>query len=135
LAKPEAYGMCAAFSASCLFLREGMAEMRANGVDPEIYAKYGQQLVTDFTCAFGNDLEWSPEIDLLSLAGKTMEKGSAPQIYAACGEDDFFRGDNARFAGEMRGLGFDYTYEEWEGGHSFFFFDQALKRAVEYFGW
>lgn len=135
LSRPEAYGMCAAFSSSCLFLREGMEEMRAKGMGPDILAKYGPQLPTDFACAFGRDLEWSPEIDLLALAGKAKEKGTMPKLYAACGDSDFFRPDNAKFAGEMRQLGFNLAYEEWEGGHSFFFFDQALKKAVEYFGW
>ncbi len=37
-----------------------------------------------------------------------------------------------RFRDAMRNTGFDFTYEELPGEHDWFFFDQALRRALEW---
>lgn len=66
--RPEQYGMCAAFSSGCLQLREGLRELRENGMRQEFIDAFGMQLVQDFQSIFGGDYEWKPEYDLLALA-------------------------------------------------------------------
>jgi len=31
----------------------------------------------------------------------------------------------------MKNTVFDYTYEEWPGGHDWYFFNEGLKKALE----
>lgn len=134
LSKPEQYGMCGAFSSACLFLKEGLDNQREHGEEPEFIATYGKQLINDFTFAFGPDLKWTPEDEILELVKYINNLKVKPIIYTACGTKDYMRSDNARLNEEMQKLNFDFTYEEWEGMHDFTFFDEALKKAMDKFG-
>lgn len=134
LSKPEQYGMCGAFSAACLFLREGLDEQRENGTTKEFIQRYGAQLVLDFFSIFGEDLEWKPEYEILELAKRLENQSVKPSIYMTCGSGDAFASSHQRFQREMRPFGFDFQYEEREGFHEFFFFDQSLRRAIKHFG-
>lgn len=46
--------------------------------------------------------------------------------------DQYFLAGNRRFASEMKDLGFDFGYEEWEGGHNRSFFGTALEKALRW---
>lgn len=133
LSKPEQYGVCGAFSSACLFLKEGLENQRENGIKREFIDKYGEKLIEDAVCAFGVDLEWSAENELLELAKKISGKDRKPIIYAACGTEDCFQDENIRFYKEMQKLNFDYTYEAWKGIHDFAFFNEALKKTIDKF--
>jgi len=50
----------------------------------------------------------------------------------ACGYKDYLREFNVRFAKEMKNRDFDFTFEEWEGQHDWYFFNQALEKALKY---
>ena len=50
---------------------------------------------------------------------------------ATCGTEDDLRKDNLAFKDEMQKTAFDFTYEEWKGGHDWYFFDEALKKTIE----
>jgi len=133
LSKPKQYGMCGTFSSACLFLKEGLDNQRENGTEPEFISTYGEKLIEDFVFAFGADLEWKPEDEILELAKGISNNQIKPIIYAACGTEDYLQGDNARFNEEMKNLNFDFTYEEWKGMHDFTFFNEALKKAIDKF--
>ena len=96
--------------------------------------QYGEQLYLDFLSIFGEELEWKPEYEVLELAKRLQKKESKPAIYMTCGSSDPFQPSHAQFRKEMEPLGFDFQYEEWPGGHDFFFFDHSLKRAIHRFG-
>ena len=129
LSKPEQYGACCAFSSACLFLKEGLDAQRK---DPEgMKAIYGEQLINDFYAAFGENLEWSPDNEILELARKVSDQPVKPKVYLTCGISDYFRQDNQRFSNEMKDLNLDFEYEEWEGEHNWHFFDEAIKRALK----
>lgn len=133
LSRPGQYGCCCAFSSPCLFLNDYLgARNRAGGAE-EVEAELGTQLAKDFRAAFGDPFELSPGNDLLGLARGLGGRAPKPSIYAACGKSDPFRAENGRFAGELKSLDFDISYEEWEGGHDFAFFDAALRKAIEFF--
>lgn len=131
LSKPGQYGYCCAFSSACLFLKEGMDYQRKYGESPEFVKQFGEQLIRDFFGAFGNDLEWSPEIEILELAKKTNSHPQKPKVFAAVGFNDHFYKDNIRFMNEMKMLNYDFIFNEWDGGHDWYFFDKALKKCLE----
>jgi S-formylglutathione hydrolase FrmB len=131
LSKPEQYGYCCAFSSACLFLREGLEYQRANEETEEFKAAYSEQLIKDFHAIFGQGLEWSPSDEILELAKKANMQSIKPKIYSACGTDDFLHKDNIRFNSEMKKLGYDFTYEEWTGNHDWYFFNEALGKALK----
>lgn len=129
LSRPEQYGICCAFSSACLFLKESLDN---NKKDVEAAKKlYGEQLIVDFTAIFGDDLEWKPDAEILELAKRANTMPIKPVIYAACGTEDYLHEDNERFCEEMKKLDFDFTYEEWSGIHDWYFFDEALKKALK----
>lgn len=133
LSKPEQYGMCAAFASACLFLKEGLQNQRENGDTPEFLAAYGRQLPNDFVSIFGQNLAWKPENEILELAKRAKGRGEPPKLYLTCGTRDAFYADHERFTAELGKLGCDFSYEEWEGGHDFYFFDESLRRAIAHF--
>jgi S-formylglutathione hydrolase FrmB len=132
LSKPEQYGFCGAISAACLFIREHLDGLREN---TDYWLKTGgpeaQALLTDFKAAFGEDLKYSDSIDILKLAEKAAAQAIRPKIYAACGTEDSLRKENLRFKDQIEKLNLDYAYEEWAGAHDWYFFNDALKKALE----
>jgi putative tributyrin esterase len=132
LTKPEQYGYCAALASACLFLKEGLDYQRTAGGTEELKAAYGAQLINDFQSIFGEQLDWNCRDEILELAKKINGQPLKPKIFAACGTEDFFHGDNSRFRKEMEQLDIDFTYEEWPGGHDWVFFNEALRKALQW---
>lgn len=133
LARPEQYSYCAAFSAACLYLKEYLDEYRPRERREEVREAFGDQMVMDFLSIHGEDLEWNPENEIMYLVDRAEKQPEKPKIYLACGDRDFLRESNVKFAGEMKNRKFNFTYEEWEGMHDWYFFNQALKKALEYY--
>lgn len=132
LARPGAYGYCAAFAPAGLFLAEQTAAL-ANPKGLEyVRQTYGEQLIRDFHAIFGEDLQPGREERIMDLARNAAD-GDKPRLYVACGTGDDLLAENRRFRDETRELGYDVLYEEWEGGHDWQFFDQALKHALYHF--
>lgn len=128
---PDRFGFCAVFSAACLYLKELFDEHRAHRHEPEFQEKYGAQLPVDFAAAFGEELQWKPELELLHLA-RLVSPSQRPPVYSACGDEDPFLKLNRRFAGDMGRLDWDFTYEEPPGRHDWYFFNGALHRALQF---
>ncbi|MDR1250099.1 MAG: esterase family protein [Treponema sp.] len=132
LAKPERYGFCGAISPACLFINEHLDGLRKN---TDYWLKTGgpeaQAILTDFKAAFGDDLIYDDNDEILKLAEKAAARAVRPKIYAACGTEDNLQKENLRFKQQIEKLNLDYTYEEWEGAHAWQFFNDALKRALE----
>lgn len=125
LSRPGTFGWCCAFSSACLFLQNDLEKNRTR-----FREQYGEQLFRDFRAILGEDLSWQPDMEILELARNAAKLPKKPSFYAACGADDPFREDNARFGREMKELGYDLVYEERPGGHNWAFFDEALRRAL-----
>ena len=133
LTKPEQYGLCAAFSSGCLFIKNDLAFMRENGMDAAARI-WGTQLANDIPSIFGDDLVWKPEYELTELATEAKQKGVLPEIYMTCGTEDKFYPDHVRFTGILDEIGIDCTFEQWHAKHDFLCFDKALKRTVFKYG-
>ena len=80
LSRPEQYGICCAFSSAFLFLKEYLDRQRENGTAKEFKATYGEQLIIDFNAAFGDDLKWSPQDEILELAKMANKQSVKPRI-------------------------------------------------------
>lgn len=75
---------------------------------------------------FGEDAsKW----DLSKLLRAASPK---PSIYQACGLQDGLLVQNRGLAGELQRAGYDHTYEEGEGHHDWVFWDEYLKRALDW---
>ncbi|TDX44504.1 alpha/beta hydrolase [Orenia marismortui] len=131
LSKPEQYGYCCAFSSPCLYLKEALEMQRMYGHTEEFKQTYGEQMINDFHAIFGSELKWDSRYEIMELAKKINHKKTKPIIYATCGTKDYLREDNIRFREEMKMLDFDFIFEEWEGNHDWYFFNESIKRALK----
>lgn len=132
LTYPERYGMCCTFSSGCLFLKDFLGSLNQYGDTQEFTETWGKQFITDFKAAFGENFEWKPEIELLELAKQIKEMDAAPKFYLTCGKEDGMIDLNRQFSDEMKKLDFDVTYEEWNGNHDWYFFNESLKKALSF---
>lgn len=88
----------------------------------------------DMRLIFGNkDSVFGSESDLFALAEK-LAAGSQPipQLYQCCGTEDFLYADNIRFRDRCRELGLPLTYEEEPGDHEWGYWDEKIKRVLQW---
>ena len=131
LSKPEQYSFCGAISPACLYFKTILDKLRA---DSAAYIKTGaeaREIVTDLYTIYGEDLIYNPEYDVLELAKNFPADTPRPKIYATCGTEDDLLNENHKFRDEMKNTSFDYTYEEWSGGHDWYFFNEGLKKTLK----
>ena len=133
LTKPEQYGLCGAFSSGCLFLKENMAFIQTQGLEAAAQV-FGRQLMNDIPSAFGEHLEWQPEYEISELAKSAKERGLLPQLYLTCGTEDHFYPDHLRFCRQLDDMGIAYDFEAWQAKHDLYYFNDALKKAIDRFG-
>ncbi|PKP16961.1 MAG: acetylesterase [Bacteroidetes bacterium HGW-Bacteroidetes-22] len=129
LSRTDLYGMCCSFSAPCLFLKEDL--QRSEGV-LNFKELYGESLLRDFQAVFGENIPWSPKDDVVELAGRKKGNAEKLKVYLACGTDDYLYHDNLRYSYILKDLQFDINFEEWKGNHNWYFFDEALKRSLDF---
>ncbi|GHV93884.1 tributyrin esterase [Spirochaetia bacterium] len=131
LSKPEQFGFCGAISPACLYLKPILDGLRK---DPGPWLKTGpeaQEILRDLIAIYGDGLEYQPDHDIGELVKNFPAAAPKPKIFATCGTEDDLRKDNLSFKDEMKNTGFDFTYEEWAGGHDWYFFNEALKKTLE----
>ena len=132
LTRPDQFGFCGAIAPACLYFKPILDGLRN---DPGPYLKTGQEakeILSDLHSAYGDGLEYRKDYDITELV-KVFPAGTPrPSIYVSCGTEDDLRKDNLNFRDEMKNLDFDYTYEEWSGGHEWYFFSDALKKTMDF---
>jgi len=80
---------------------------------------------------FGEASTKDTENDLLYLIQTHQKnKQELPNIYLACGTEDFLYKDNLEFKKEMDYLKVPYTYEESKGDHNWAFWDEYLQKVL-----
>ena len=132
LSRPEQYGFIGAISPACLYFRPILESLRK---DTQAYRKTGpeaEETLADLYAAYGEGLEYRKDCDIAELVRDFPLSGPKPKIYACCGTEDKLREENLRFKDEIMPLDFDFTYEEWKGGHEWVFFNEALERTLDY---
>ncbi|MGD0879059.1 MAG: alpha/beta hydrolase family protein [Anaerolineales bacterium] len=68
--------------------------------------------------------------DLFALARKVSQSQLKPRLFQYCGTEDFLYQDNLRLRDFIRPLGFDYTYEETPGDHSWVYWDNMIRKVL-----
>ncbi|WMJ22074.1 alpha/beta hydrolase family protein [Paludicola sp. MB14-C6] len=118
--RPEQYAACAAFSAVCDINNTIKERMPAANLN-ELYAILGQELRID------------NKDDLFYLSTKCNEACEKPRIFMTCGTSDMLYPQNKKLQAHLESLDFDYTFKEWEGNHTWDFWDTSVKMALEFF--
>ena len=70
--------------------------------------------------------------DLLALAQKVAASSCRPALYACCGTEDFLYRENQTAIAHLRSLGLELTYEEGPGAHTWEFWDEYIRRVLEW---
>lgn len=119
LSKPEQYAGCGAFSSAC--------DLQAilDGISPTQAAE--AQGIS------GTELTLAKENDLFALAEECDKSPLKPRIYMTCGTEDGLLPMNLKFRDFMANLDFDCTYQEWQGNHNWYFWNESLRRALAHF--
>ncbi|MFT4007806.1 MAG: alpha/beta hydrolase-fold protein [Lacrimispora sp.] len=70
--------------------------------------------------------------DLLTLYDKCRAAGNVPQLYSACGTEDFVYEMNRQMKARLEEKGASIVYEEGEGGYTWDFWDQYIQKALKW---
>ena len=87
---------------------------------------FGEALFGDLEAAARSDK--NPRVLVERLAGQK----DLPEIYLACGIEDDLLPVSRMYRGLMRDAGFDVTYFEGPGGHNWDFWDEQIKRVIDW---
>ena len=80
---------------------------------------------------FGEGVTLHTENDLLHLIETHQKnKQELPDIYLACGTEDFLYQDNLKFKEDLDRLKVTYTYEESKGDHNWAFWDEYVRKVL-----
>lgn len=71
--------------------------------------------------------------DLFYLAQKTVKSPLRPDIFLACGTEDFLYDCNVRFRDHLNNIGYTHKYIEKPGIHNWFFWNEQIQNALEFF--
>ncbi len=70
--------------------------------------------------------------DLFTLATKCSKSLLRPEIYLACGTEDFLYEDNLNFKAHLEAIPFDFTYKEGPGEHNWEFWDREIQAVLKW---
>jgi putative tributyrin esterase len=70
--------------------------------------------------------------DLFALARQVSASPLKPRLFQYCGTDDFLYPDNLRFRDFIQPLGFDYTYRETPGDHTWKYWDAEIQNFLSW---
>lgn len=116
LTAPERYGGCASFSAVADF------SGRVQQVEPEEQS--------EFRAILGPSLEIPEKGDLFALVNAAREE-TLPRFFMTCGDQDEFLAANQRLSTLMADRGCRVSFEHWDDGHTWTFWDRSLARAMD----
>jgi len=132
LSNPDHFGFCGPIASAFVCLKPILDKLR---VDPDSYGNLGaeeREILKDIYAVFGDDMEFLPENDIEALVKNFPANKPKPVIYATCGTEDNLHAENLKLIDIMKDTAFDFTYEEWSGGHEWYFFNDALKKTLEF---
>lgn len=124
LTYPERYCACAAFSSAC-----DLKEIAANADVIE----QNKGIHHTFAAIFGVPVTVPSQSDLFLLAERNAAQFKHLQLYMACGRQDFLHESNVRLSSLMRKKALKrFLYEEWDGTHEWGFWDEAIRRMLDW---
>ena len=81
---------------------------------------------------FGSREMISREDDIFTLATDVKSNSPLPSLFVAVGRDDFMYDDTLRLSNHLSNCGYDITYREADGGHSWDFWDEYIAHALKW---
>ena len=123
---PERFKGIGSFSAVC--------DLRSVVTDNDFAArKELQGWLKDRKAIFGEDLTYPDDMDLHNLLDKVSQTDTKPQIFQACGTEDFLYDQNTVMRDHINELDWNFIYEEWPGTHEWGFWDLAIQKMLNHF--
>lgn len=85
-----------------------------------------------FKTIFGANEEATGSFNDLVTAAQELPAKIRPKIYMWCGTEDFLYEQNTFMRDHLTGLGYDLTYEESPGDHQWKYWDEKIRRVLEW---
>ena len=85
-----------------------------------------------FEPIFGQEEVVGTYNDLFSLIEKLKDEDQKPKLYQCCGTEDFLYKDNIRFKEHCEKTSFDFTYQQGPGMHEWGYWDENIKKVLEW---
>lgn len=92
--------------------------------------EFREKLVPEFQAIFGPEWRGGPN-DTVALAPKCPIH-LRPALRLDCGRQDFLLESNRRFHAHLQALGFPHEYEEFEGEHTWDYWDAHVQEAIAF---
>ena len=127
LTYPERFGGVGAFTA--VTMPDQVYEANWGPNDAEDREKMEKNLRN----VFGEDRYQQKDLPMCLLDRCVKEKKKVPPIFLYEGRQDLLYGMNQKFYRKAKDYGLDITYEEWDGGHNWDFWDAAVKKVLDAF--
>ncbi len=70
--------------------------------------------------------------DLLHLAKQAKKAGTLPKMLIDCGTEDYLLEENRIYHRELEEAGIDHIYREFPGAHTWDYWDEHVKEALEF---
>ncbi len=87
---------------------------------------------TYFNGIFGTNEAATGSFNDLVSAAEALADADRPRVYMWCGTEDFLYGQNAVMRDHLTRLGYDLTYEESPGDHQWKYWDEKIRRVLEW---
>jgi len=84
-----------------------------------------------FRTIFGTNQEATGSFNDLFTAAELL-KENRPKVYMWCGTEDFLYRQNTMMRDHLTALGYDLTYEESPGDHQWKYWDEKIRRVLEW---
>lgn len=121
LSNPHAYAQCAAVSA--------VTDIRQHVRETPVDSPKGRE----FQAIFGSLQQITDDDDLYVLARRAHNAKRMPQCRFLCGKQDHLYAESHAFFQYMRTVGCPVEWEEWDGAHTWEFWDTAIEHVLASF--
>lgn len=126
LRHPETFGAICAMSSAFLKARI-LQSVDDKGKDLFTCTEYKTMFGLDDVKDFEGGIH-----DYEALARKVAKRSKKPDLYICCGTEDHLIDVNHDFRDLVTDLGFNVTYEEWEGEHNWKFWDESIEKIINW---
>ncbi|MCF0109606.1 MAG: acetylesterase [Erysipelotrichaceae bacterium] len=121
----DTFGYIVALS-SGLILERVLASDDSPNPMPTHRRSYYESVFGDLDKLIGSDMDYN------ALAKKVKDEKNKPAIYLACGTEDALYPPNVEYRKLLEKYGYDVTWVEGPGGHTWDFWDEYLLKALKW---
>ena len=87
----------------------------------------------EFECIFGSVEEAAKNnCNLVDIVKNIKQPHEYPRLFQTCGTEDYLYSDNLVFKIAAKNSGLDLTYHEWEGSHTWDFWDKSAEMFLKF---